>query len=160
MAIVIVSSESEGARRELAQILAAKLGAQCASREQLVEQATQAGIPVGKLEVAVLKQSTPRERLARLKSRYLAFVTSALCDLASGNRDLVYHGRAANLLLPGVSHVVRVRLLADEERQLRQDMSALHLEPDKAKEYQRRLREDVARWVHFMHGAEANDLKG
>ncbi len=160
MAIVIVSSAIESARRELAQSLAAKLGGVCASREQLVEQATLAGIPVGKLEVAVLKQSTPRERLARLKSRYLSFVTSALCDLASQHRNLVYHGRAGNLLLPGVSHVIRIRLLADNERQLQQTMAALNLDLDKAKDYQRRLKEDVARWVHFMHGTEVDSLNG
>ncbi|RJX29909.1 MAG: cytidylate kinase-like family protein [Desulfarculus sp.] len=160
MAIVIISSEIKNVRRDLAQSVAAKLGAQCISREQLVEQATQAGIPVGKLEVAVFKQSTPRERLARLKYRYLAFVTAALCDLASQHRDLVYHGRAGNLLLPRISHVIRVRLLADEERQLQQTMTSLNLEMEKAKDYQRRLQEDVARWVHFMHGTDPNDLRG
>jgi len=158
MAIVIISCEMEGLRRELAQNLAGKLGCRQASREELVERATQAGIPVGKLEVAVLKQSTPRERLARLKSRYLAFKTAALCDLAGQSDDLVYHGRAGNLLLSGVSHVFRVRLLSDGERQIQQTMARLNLDADKARQYQERLRQDVKRWVHYVHGAEMEDM--
>ncbi len=160
MAIVIISCEMEGLRRELAQNLAAKLGCRQASREELVEQATQAGIPVGKLEVAVLKQSTPRERLARLKSRYLAFITAALCQRAGQSDDLVYHGRAGNLLLSGVSHVLRVRLLSDGEQQLRQTMERLNLSLDKARQYQESLRQDVGRWVHYVHGAEMEELGG
>jgi hypothetical protein len=148
----------EGLRRELAQNLAGKLGCRHASREELVEKATAAGIPVGKLEVAVLKQSTPRERLARLKSRYLAFVTASLCDLAGQNDDLVYHGRAGNLLLSGVSHVFRVRVLTDGERQIQQTMARLNLDADKARQYQDRLRQDVGRWVHYVHGAEMGDM--
>ena len=158
MAIVIISSVMEDARRALAESLAKKLGCPVASREQLVEKSTEAGIAVGKLEVAVLKQSTPRERLARQKTRYLAFLTSSLCNLASGGQSLVYHGRAGNLLLPGVSHVLRVRLVPDRSQQIEAVMRRLRLDENKAAQYVNRLEEDVARWVHFVHGVELNDL--
>ena len=153
MAIIVISSIDEETRRELAESLAAKLGCPCVSREEVVEEATRSGIPVGKLEVAVLKGTLPQERLARHKARYLSFVTAAVRDRADGG-DLVYHGRACHLLLRGISHVLRVRLLPDAERRLERVARSLKLEHEKAREYIRGLDQDIANWAHHVHGVE------
>jgi len=92
MAIVFISSTSAELRKEVAESLARKLGYPCLSREELVDQATEAGIPVGKLEMSVIKMPAPSERLARLKERFLTFVTAGICDRA-GEKNLIYHGR-------------------------------------------------------------------
>ena len=67
MAIVIISSTSAALRKEVAENLAGKLGYPCLGREELVDQATEAGIPVGKLEMSVIKSPAQSEGLARLK---------------------------------------------------------------------------------------------
>ncbi len=157
MAIVIISSWAEEARRELAQAVAAKLGCPSLSREDLVERATEAGIPVGKIEIAVMKGSTPRERLARHKSRYLAFITAAVAEKARETQDLVYHGRACHLLLPGVDHVLRVGVVPNQERQLTAVMTRLNLDRDKAQRYLADLNEDLRNWFHFMHDADPDE---
>ena len=154
MAIVIISSWAEEARRELARAVATKLGCPSLSREDLIEQATRAGIPVGKMEIAVLKGNTPRERLARHKSRYLAFITAAVCEKARESQDLVYHGRACHLLLPGISHVLRVGVVPNQERQLTAVMARLNLDHDKAQRYLEDLNQDLRNWFHFMHDAD------
>ncbi len=77
MAIVIISSADESTRREMAESLARKLDCPVMGREEVVERATESGVPVGRLEIAVLKQSVPKERLARHKAQYLAVVTTA-----------------------------------------------------------------------------------
>ncbi len=156
MAIIIISSIDEETRRELAESLAEKLGCPCVSRKEVVEEATRSGIPVGKLEVAVLKGTLPQERLARHKARYLSFVTAAVRDRTDGG-DLVYHGRACHLLLRGISHVLRVRLLPDAERRLERVRRSLNLDYEKARDYLRSLDEDIANWVHQIHGVADDD---
>jgi cytidylate kinase len=157
MAIVIISSVDEGLRHELAESLARKLDCPVVSREELVEQATESGVPVGRLEMAVLKQSLPKERLARHKAQYLATVTSAICEQSRKTPDLVYHGRAGNLLLQGIGHVLRVRVVPNAERRLARVMDRLNLSREKALEYMNQIDQDVANWVRFAHGVDVND---
>jgi cytidylate kinase len=157
MAIVIISSADETTRREMAESLARKLDCPVMSREEVMDRATESGVPVGRLEIAVLKQSVPKERLARHKAQYLAVVTTAICDAAKQHPNLVYHGRAGNMLLPGVSHVLRVRVVANEERRLAGIERRLKLSREKALEYMTQLDQDINNWVHFAHGVEMND---
>lgn len=157
MAIVIISSWAEDARRELAAAVARKLGCPSLSREEVVEQATQAGIPVGKMEIAVMKGNTPRERLARHKSRYLAFTTATVAEKARQGHDLVYHGRACHLLLPGVGHVLRVGVVPDPERQVTAVMNRLNLDREKAQRFLADLSEDMRNWFHFAHGIDPDE---
>ncbi len=154
MAIIVISTWAEDARRELAQAVARKLGCPCLSREEVVEQATESGIPVGKMEVAVLKGTHPRERLARHKARYLAFVVKTVCEKAKQSRDLVYHGRACHLLLPGLSQLLRVGVVPDQERQVVSVMSRLNLSRDKAEHYLAEVSEDMRNWFRFAHGMD------
>jgi len=156
MPVFIISSVDEQSRRELAEALAAKLGCECLSREQMTDKATEAGIAVGRLEVAVLKKSQPRERLARDKGRYMAFITAAVCERASKG-DVVYHGRTCHRLLQGISHVIRVCVVPDHETRLHNVMRRLGLDWDKAAEYIRQLDEDINNWAHFLHGADLAD---
>jgi len=157
MAIVIISSADETTRREIAESLARKLDCPVLSREDVVERATQEGVPVGRLEIAVLKQSVPKERLARHKAQYLAVATTAICEAAKTHPNLVYHGRAGNMVLEGISHVLRVRVVANASRRLAGIERRLKLSSEKALEYMTKLDEDISNWVRFAHGVEMND---
>ncbi len=157
MPLIIVSCSSYDCRKELAEDLAKKTGFQCLSREELVDEANSSGIPVGKLEVAVIKAPVMKERLARLKQCYLSFVTARICEsLKNGN--LIYHGRAGHLLLPGVSHIFRVRVLAEKAYSVREVMRRLKLDREKAVEYMEQVDKDVDSWVRLVHGVDPNDL--
>ena len=151
MAVVVISSVDEQARRELAECLARKLGCECIGREQMTERAIEAGIPLGKLEMAVLKGSVSWERLARDKVRYLAFITRAVCEWAmKGN--VVYHGRSSHMFFQGIPHAFKVCVVPDSERRLQQIMQRLNLDWEKGNEYIRKLDKDMENWAHFLHG--------
>ncbi|MBI4765178.1 MAG: cytidylate kinase-like family protein [Deltaproteobacteria bacterium] len=156
MAIVIISSTSAALRKEVAENLAGKLGYPCLGREELVDRATEAGIPVGKLEMSVIKSPAQSEGLARLKERYLAFITAGICEQA-GQGNLVYHGRGGHLLLPNVSHVFRVRLVPNREYQIQGNMLKLRMDRPKAEKYDQQVNEDIERWVHVIHNQDMND---
>jgi len=151
MAVVVISSVDERARRELAECLAKKLGCESISREQMIERATEAGIPLGKLEMAVVKGSTSWERLARAKVRYLAFIMRAVSEWAmKGN--VVYHGRSSHMFFQGIPHAFKVCVVPDSEARLRHTMERLNLDWEKAGDYLRKLDEDMENWAHFLHG--------
>jgi cytidylate kinase len=158
MAIVIISSLDEATRREIAENLARKLDCPVLSREQVIERATECGVPIGRLELAVLKHQVPRERLARHKAQYLAIVTMAICREVEEHQNLVYHGRAGNMVLQGISHVLRVRVVPNAERRLADVQRRLKLSREKAIEYVTNVDQDLENWIRFAHNADVNDF--
>ncbi len=156
MPLIFISSESKGARRRLAEDLAKRLGYDCLCREDLIEEAIKAGIPVGKLEMAMVKSPAMSERLARQKERYLAFITSQLCERALKG-DFVYHGRAGHMLLQGISHILKVRLVVDNETRVSEAIEQLRLSRDKAAEYIENIDEDIERWVRYFYDVNRDE---
>ncbi|MEW5945455.1 MAG: cytidylate kinase-like family protein [bacterium] len=152
MRIACISRGSYSRGKEVAETLAKKLGCPCISREELVEAATKAGIRVGKLETAVLKPHIFTERLALEKEHFQAFSARYLLERVVKDGDIVYHGRAGHLLLAGISHVLRVRVVADMEYRISHVMRQMNLSYEKAKRYIEAVREDHARWVHMYYG--------
>jgi cytidylate kinase len=156
MQIICVSLGTHGGGRELAQTLAEKMGYRCVSREDLIEAARLEGIQVGKLEMAMIRARGFTERLARERDHYLAFSRTYLCGEAlKGN--VVYHGRTGHLLLPGVTHVLRVRVVWDLEHRIRNVMATMGLERSKAVRYVQGVDEDRAKWVRSMYGAAVEE---
>jgi cytidylate kinase len=156
MSIVMISSRYQGGREELAQALARKTNWPVLSREELVEEARQRGIKIGRLEVAMIKTPGLSEKLAREKDLYLAFLTETLCEKARQG-GFIYHGRAGHLLLPGVSHRLRVGLTAPQQVRIKRAAQALNMLPDKAESYVTQLDEDVAKWIRYVHRVDGRD---
>ena len=157
MALVMISSLYQGGRKELAQALAEKTHWSMLTREELQEQAKQQGIKVGRLEVSIIKRPALSERLAREKKLYLAFVTAAICEKAlQGN--LIYDGRAGHLLLPGVSHRLRVGLTAPKDIRIQRTAKALNMLPEQAESYLTHLDADIAQWIHHIHHVSGQDF--
>ncbi|MFH1485601.1 MAG: cytidylate kinase-like family protein [Chloroflexota bacterium] len=151
MQIICVSRGTLGGGQELAKRLAKKLGCACLSREELIEAVTDEGIQVGRLEMAMIKPWIFGEQLAIEREYYLAFTTAYLCDRAMEGR-LVYHGRTGHLLLPGVDHVLSVRVVSDEEQRIGRVVKELGVDRTKARRYLREVDEDRKRWARSMYG--------
>jgi cytidylate kinase len=155
--IVCISRGSHGYGIELAKKLASRLGYACLAREALTDEATAAGIPVGRIETAIVKRRPLTEELEIAVDRFKAFVTEALCErLVSGDR-IVYHGRTGHLVLPGISHVMRVRAIAAMEERIRLAMTRMNLSREKAKRYIEEVEEDRRRWVKTLYNVEWDD---
>ena len=153
MQIICVSRGTFTEGKELAEELASKLGYDCLAREELTDAASGAGIPVGKLEMAMVRRRPLNEALAIEKERFKAFVTATLCERAL-KTDLVYHGRIGQFVLPGVPHVLRVRAIMDREARISSTVKGLGLDWDKAKKYTEQVDEDVHRWVRVMYNVD------
>jgi cytidylate kinase len=127
------------------------------SREELQEQAKEQGIKVGRLEVSIIKRPALSEKLAREKKLYLAFVTAAICEKAL-QENLIYDGRAGHLLLPGVSHRLRVGLTAPKDIRIQRTAKLLNMPPEQAETYLAHLDEDMNQWIHHIHHVSGQDF--
>ncbi|MFH1138880.1 MAG: cytidylate kinase-like family protein [Pseudomonadota bacterium] len=157
MAIIMISGPPYCGREELAASLAPKTGWPVLSRDELVDLARERGIKTGRLEVSIIKTPGLSEKLAREKDLYLALLTSSLCERArEGN--LIYHGRAGHLLLPGVTHRLRVGLTAPREFRIKKAAKALKLGPDKAAAYLDQVDRDIEKWIRFVHRVDGREI--
>jgi cytidylate kinase len=154
--IICVSRGSMSRGKEFAEALARKLDYPVLGREDLIEAAIKDGIQVGKLETSMMNPRAFTERLARERDHYLAFSTAYLCDRALAG-PLVYHGRTGHLLLRSVSHVLRVRVVADEEYRIKATMARLGIGREAARRYLADVEEDRRNWVRSMYGVAWED---
>lgn len=156
MSIIMISSAAHSTALELAQSLAKKTGWPSLSRIELSEKAREHGIKLGRLETSIIKSPVVPERLAKEKDLYLAFITTILCEKGKGG-NLIYQGRAGHLLLPGVTHRLRVGLMTPSEMRIENAMRELRLPREKAEVYLNQLDEDFDKWVRYVHGMERLD---
>ncbi len=156
MQVVCISRGTLTGGRQLAEKLAANLGYDCLSREELTDSATKAGIPVGQLEMAVVGRRPLSDQMAIHKERFKAWVTATLCERALEN-GLVYHGRTGHLQLPGVANVLRVRTIMDPEMRVELTMQRLGLNREKARKYNEQVDEDRHRWARIMYNLDWED---
>jgi len=133
MSIITITRGAFSGGPELAELVAAKLGYRCVSREVLMQASQRYGIPEAKF--TEILDTAPRwwERWQEGLRLYRIVLQAAMCEVGQGG-NLVYHGHAGQDLFPGIRHVLRVYLTAPmayrvEQVQTREGMSeaaALH----------------------------------
>ena len=120
MAIITVSRGTYSGGKELAGRLAEKLGYRLLSREELLHDANKEfGISEEKLEAALLHKPGFFEGVSLQRIHYVAYLVAALCEEVQGD-NIVYQGQAGHLLLHGIPHHFRLKVVADMERRLKE----------------------------------------
>jgi cytidylate kinase len=156
VSIITISRGTFSGGEALATGLAERLGYRCMSREVLLEAAWGYGVPVDKLAAAMEKRPPLWERLIGKRTPYFTYVRAALCDQALEGR-LVYHGYLGHLVLPGVSHVLRVRAIADMEYRIQAAMRHQGLARKDAAAYIDRVDKERRQWTRSVYDVEWDD---
>jgi len=157
MAIISISRGTFSGGKRIAELVAARLGYPCLGREEiLLEAGKQYGISEKELTDAINQpppfwQQVPGRRIA-----YLMCLTAALLKKAQGGK-LVYHGHAGHFLLSSISHVLRVRVIADMEYRIQSAMERMNLKRDQAIVYIERVDKERMKWTRFLYGIEWGD---
>jgi cytidylate kinase len=157
MSIIAISRGTFTGGEALAKRMAERLGYPCLSRETILEAAAKAyGVPAADLVMAMEKRPSFWHRVVGERTAHLACVRASLCEHAQAD-NLVYHGLAGHLLLPGISHVMRVRVIADMDSRIKAARAQQALGHAEALAYIEKVDKEWRQWVRFLFDVEWDD---
>lgn len=156
MSIITISRGSYSHGRDVAKKLAEKLGYQCISREILLRASEHFNIPEIKLLRAVHDPPSIFERLTYGKERYVAYIRETLMQYFEQD-NVVYHGLAGHLFVQGISHALKVRIIADLDDRIVEEMRREEVSAEEA--HNTLIKDDEARrkWSHYLYGLDSAD---
>lgn len=157
MAIITVSRGTYLGGIAFAEALAKQLDYDCLSREELSDLAADAGIPVGKLQMAIVKPPLVQQHLGPLRSMYLSFITTILVERIKKSGNIVYHGHSGHMLLPSIPNILRVRVVSDIETRVKNVQERLGMGREKGLSYIQDVDRDRERWVRFLYNLDIGD---
>ena len=156
MSIITISRGSYSRGKEVAEKLAQALGYQCLSRDILLEASERYNIPEIKLIRAIHDAPSILERFTYRKEPYVAYIRAALLHQAQKD-NLVYHGLAGHFLLKGIPHVLKVRIIADLEDRVKEEMKREHISAEEARRILLMDDEERRKWSKSIYGIDTGD---
>ena len=156
MAIITISRGSYSRGKEVAEKVAKRLGYECIARDTLIEASGQSHIPEIKLVRAIHDAPSILDRFTYSKEKYIAHIQAALVQHVRHD-NVVYHGLAGQFLLKGVPHVLKIRIIAELEDRINQEMHREHIS---YKEALRILKNDDGqrrKWSKSLYGIDTSD---
>ena len=158
MAIITISRGSYSRGKEVAEKLARKLGYECISRDILLEASDEFDIPEIKLVRALHDAPTVLERFSNGKERYVRYIRSALLQHVLKD-NVVYHGLAGHYLLSDVPNVLKVRILADMEDRVGEEMNRENISSEKARYILKKDDDERRKWSLQLFGTDTWDSR-
>jgi cytidylate kinase len=157
MPIIIISSETAESARQIAPAAAEALGYQCLGPEILSDIAAECSVPEEKLTQALGNNPSKFKRMrSKSRSQLLAHVEAAVLDRLMAD-NIVCWGVAAHLYVQGVSHAMKVRLLANRGHQAEQMAAAQNMTVKRAeKSIQDAIRKQ-AQWSQSAYDIDESD---
>jgi len=156
MAIITISRGSYSRGKDVAEKVAAALGYECISREILLEASEQFNIPEMKLVRAIHDAPSILERFTYGKERYVAYLKAALMKHIQKD-NVVYHGLAGHFFLQGIPHVLKVRIIADLEDRIAEEMKRENISAAEARHILKKDDDERRRWSLQVFGVDTWD---
>ncbi len=157
MAIITISRGSHSKGQEVAEQTAARLGYDCISHEVVLEASQQYHLSEDQLIKAMHDAPSMLERFSRDKTVFVAYYQSALAREVQGD-NVVYHGLAGHLLLKGISHVLKVRIIADLEERVQTEMEREKIPRQRALTLISKEDEHRRKWTRHLYGVDPWDV--
>jgi cytidylate kinase len=156
MAIITLSRGSYSHGEEIARRVAARLGYEYTSREILVEASRFFDVSEMRLTKTIHDAPSILERITRGKEKYLNYIQAALLEHVRRD-NVVYHGHAGHFFLPRISHVARVRIIADMSERVRYLREVKPMSEAAAKDYLINEDRERTRWTRYLFDKEITD---
>ena len=156
MAVITISRGSYSKGKEVAEKVAARLGYRCLSREVILDASEHYHIPEIKMIKAIHDAPSILERFGHDKACFVSYYQSALArDVQKDN--VVYHGLAGHLLLKGVPHVLKVRIIADLDERVRNEMEREGIPRREALSLILKDDQERRKWTQHLYGVDPWD---
>jgi cytidylate kinase len=156
MSIITISRGSYSRGKEVAEKLAQVLGYQCVSRDILLGASERYNIPEIKLIRAIHDAPSILERFTYAKGPFVAYIRAALLRQAQKD-NLVYHGLGGHFLLKGIPHVLKVRIIADLEDRVQEEMKRENISAEEARRILVKDDEERRKWSKSLYGIDTWD---
>jgi cytidylate kinase len=156
MSVITISRGSYSRGKEVAEKVAAALGYECISREILLEASEQFNIPEIKLVRAIHDAPSILERFTYGKERYVAYLKASLLKHIQKD-NVVYHGLAGHFFLQDIPHVLKVRIIADLDDRVAEEMKRENISEAEARLIIRKDDDERRRWSLQVFGIDTWD---
>ena len=156
MPIITISRGSYSKGKEIAEKVAQELGCECIARKVLLEASDEFNISELKLIRAIHDAPSLLGRLSVEKKKYIAFVRKEILDHFKKD-NVVYHGLAGHLFVKGISHVLKVRIIADMEDRVRLEMKREGISREKALHILQKDDEERRKWSQALYHLDTRD---
>ncbi len=156
MSIIAISRGTLSGGEQVARAVADRLGYRCVGREVIYEAAQRYAVPPDALIESLERRPPFWNRLLGKRTAHVTFMQAALCEYARGG-NLVYHGHVGHLLLPGIAHVLRVRVIADLEPRISALMQSQRLGRQEAAVYIARVDKERRQWARSVFDVKWDD---
>lgn len=156
MAIICISRGSYYRGKEVAEKVAEILGYECVSRGSLLDTSDEFDIPELKLTRKIHHSTQILERYSFGRERYINFISSAILNRLK-NDNHVYHGLAGQSFFKDISHLLRVRVIADLEDRVQAESMRENLSSDQARLQLKHDDEEREKWALFLYGIDIAD---
>ena len=156
MSIVTISRGSYSHGKEVAVKLAQKLGYTCISREVILKASEHFNVPEIKLAKAIHDAPSIFDRLTYGKERYIAYIREALLHQFVKD-NVVYHGLAGHFFVQGIPHVLKVRVLANLEDRVAEEIKRRGVSAEEARAFIQKDDEERYRWSHYLYDIDTRD---
>jgi len=136
--------------------VAEKLGYACISRDILLEASEAFNIPEIKLVRAIHDAPSVLERFTHGQERYISYIRKVLLHHVQKD-NVVYHGLAGHFFLLNIPHVLKIRIIADMEDRVAEEMAREKIPEDKARYLLKKDDDERRKWGLQLYGIDTWD---
>jgi cytidylate kinase len=157
MGCITISRGSYSYGKEIAEKVAARLNYECVERDALLDASETFNIPEIKLVEAIRDAPSILGRFTYGKEKYISYIQAALLNKMQ-NDNIVYHGLAGHFFLKNISHVLKVRIIADlEDRIAYKRKLEPHLSREATQRLLKKIDEERIKWSQHLYGIDSRD---
>lgn len=156
MSIITISRDSNSYGEEIAKRVAKELGFQCIGPEIIQHTCNSLEIPFSKIKKALHHAPTLLEHIAAEKKQFLAMFRAFFFEYMCHD-NIVYYGLAGHIFLADVPNVVKVLVIADFDKRIREKMHREHLSSEEAKKRLSQEDKKRAKWTKYLYGNGDHD---
>lgn len=156
MSVITISRGSYSKGKEVAERVAQELGYECISRDILLEASEHFHIPEIKLIRAIHDAPSVLDRFSHGKEKYISYIRAALLRHLKQD-NMVYHGLAGHFFLQNIPHVLKVRVIADMEDRVGEEMNREGISNQQARYIIRKDDDERRKWGLKLYGQDTWD---
>jgi len=156
MSIICISRGSYYRGKDVARKVADILSYECVSRDSLLDASDDFDIPEIKLTRKIHHSTQILERYSFGRERYVNFISSAILNRLKKDNH-VYHGLAGQFFFKDISHLLRVRVIADLEERVQAEALRENISTEQARLQLKSDDEEREKWALFLYGVDISD---